>query len=754
MAHVALTSDRRGTIFAIDHLGRLFRNRHVTGSRRASLMHNGVGVEVGSGWNGVRQFAAVPVGDGVVLAGIDRGQSLVVALAPAGAADEWSTVTPPVAAPAVAPRSGYAAGAAAPRLHSVFAGGGALYMVTRDGALLRQRFSTPTPGASSPLSILSGVAAGAVETLEPAGWGGAMLTFADDAGTFFDITTNGTLRCQVAGANGAPASGAWQVLAHGWVRYPHVMAAGDGHLYAIGSEGAVEVHPYERASDGKVQLTVDNPRTTVGDAHILWGGNASDVEGYCWPLTQVPGGTIDFKAGVRLSNPPDGVLMDPAEPVMFTVEFRRLRRMKGGVEGVYDDVKIPASTPYTAPRYALNADYLEHGAGWETTFSLTIPDLPADDPGHWGSGIYAARCTDSQGRDYYISFVVRPKDVRRQFAVLANTNTWNTYNMWGGYGKYSHTYPVPETLPFFRPNPSLTPDIALAKPGGGNVGLSVLANSCHLLRGELWVLGWLEDQGAPYAVDVYTDQDMHDGIPGLGVDGAPNYRALILNTHPEYWSRAMYDHAKAYLARGGSILYLGGNGVYEEVVPSDDQRHLAIFPGVDRRKLPPSLTNEQIRLYSLTRTPYVGRPEHALFGVGFLNCSQPTGAAGQPFILEQDPTAPDANPVLAGVTLKKGDAMGKASVDVGQTDSNGVIQTFHANGWEIDMRGFGTPWQAYATNARLAFGTPPSGEMLSYRTDQGGVIFAAASLNFGGAMVLDANLARIVRNALDLCPPC
>ncbi|MBK6456178.1 MAG: hypothetical protein IPF87_08875 [Gemmatimonadetes bacterium] len=756
MAHVAITSDRRGTIFAIDHAGRLFRNRHQSGSRRVPLLHSGVGLAVGTGWAGVRQVAAIAVGERVLLAGIDRRQALVLASAPSGGDGEWDAVAAPTVTPLADPAD--PAGVSTPQLQSVFAGGGALYMITRDGALLRQRFTAGAPSSASPgaPTALPDIVAGPVDRIASGGWGDAMLVFADDEGTCFEITTDGTLRYQVvAGPGGAPSSGGWQVLARGWARYQHAMAAGDRHLYAIGSEGGVEVHRYDRGTDGTLQLSASGRGTVVGEAHILWGGNASDVEGYCWPLSQVPGGTIDVKVGVRLSNPPDGVPMDPDEPVSFTVDVRRLRRMKGGVEGVYDEVKLPALGTYRAPRYALNADYLEHGAGWATTFSLTIPDLPPGDPAHWESGLYAVRCTDTKGRDYYVSFVVRPREARRAFAVLANTNTWNAYNMWGGYGKYSHTYPVPETLPFFRPNPALTPDVAQATSRGKNVGLPVLTNSCHLLRAELWVLGWLEDQGAPYAVDVYSDQDMHDGIPGLGVDGAPPYRALILNTHPEYWTRAMYDHAIAYLARGGSILYLGGNGVYEEVVFSDDRQHMAIFPGVDRSKLPSTLTNEQIRLYSLMRTPYVGRPEHALFGVGFLNCAQ-SGAQGQPYILEQDPAAPDANPVLAGVTLKQGAAMGAASVDTGTPGSNGVAQTFCADGWEIDVRGFGTPWQAYAASARIAYGTgdDPSGEMLCYRTDQGGVVFAAASLNFGGAMVLDANLARIVRNALDLCPAC
>jgi hypothetical protein len=297
--------------------------------------------------------------------------------------------------------------------------------------------------------------------------------------------------------------------------------------------------------------------------------------------------------------------------------------------------------------------------------------------------------------------------------------------------------------------------VAQPTPGNTtNVGLPVLTNSCHLLRAELWVLGWLEDQGPAYGVDVYTDQDMHHGTPGLGVEGAPPYRALLLNTHPEYWTRTMYDHARAYLEAGGSLLYLGGNGVYEEVVLSADDEHMAIFPGVDRSKLAPTLTNEQIRLYALMRTPHVGRPEHALLGVGFLNCTQ-ASAQGQPYLLDQDPTAPNANPVLAGVTLAAGDAMGTASVDVLPPAAGSVVQTCHADGWEIDVRGDGTPWQAYAANARLAYGDgdSPSGEMLCFRTDAGGVVFAAASLNFGGAMVVDPNLSRIVRNALDLCPP-
>ena len=81
-----------------------------------------------------------------------------------------------------------------------------------------------------------------------------------------------------------------------------------------------------------------------------------------------------------------------------------------------------------------------------------------------------------------IVFVVRPAAPCGDFAVLANTNTWNAYNGWGGQSKYSNGF----KMSFERPNPSASP----VDDGQLN----------HLTRAELWTLNWLEDQG--YEFDV------------------------------------------------------------------------------------------------------------------------------------------------------------------------------------------------------------------------------------------------------------
>ncbi len=68
------------------------------------------------------------------------------------------------------------------------------------------------------------------------------------------------------------------------------------------------------------------------------------------------------------------------------------------------------------------------------------------------------------------------------------------------------------------------------------------------------ILGWLEKQGIEY--DVITDEDLHEEGVAL-LDG---YQAVLTGTHPEYYTTPMWDGLRAYLARKGRLVYLGGNG--------------------------------------------------------------------------------------------------------------------------------------------------------------------------------------------------
>jgi GH15 family glucan-1,4-alpha-glucosidase len=55
-----------------------------------------------------------------------------------------------------------------------------------------------------------------------------------------------------------------------------------------------------------------------------------------------------------------------------------------------------------------------------------------------------------------------------------------------------------------------------------------------------------------------------------------------VSTHPEYWTPLMYDRLTSYLDAGGSLAYLGGNGVFE-TGEYDDDRTLATIDTIPER---------------------------------------------------------------------------------------------------------------------------------------------------------------------------
>src|SRR5262249_179111 len=76
----------------------------------------------------------------------------------------------------------------------------------------------------------------------------------------------------------------------------------------------------------------------------------------------------------------------------------------------------------------------------------------------------------------------------------------------------------------------------------------------HLAPAEWRLLAWLERERIEY--DYYAETQLHFGQ--LDLDA---YRVLVLSTHPEYWSRQMYDRVKQWVfERGGRLVFPRRNG--------------------------------------------------------------------------------------------------------------------------------------------------------------------------------------------------
>jgi N,N-dimethylformamidase len=411
---------------------------------------------------------------------------------------------------------------------------------------------------------------------------------------------------------------------------------------------------------------------------------------------------------------------------------------------------------------------------WRTDFAWTIPeDLP--------SGVYAAHLTAAEGEtprgeteeDFIPFFVQPPRGMATSpLAFIASTATFMAYaNSHHGYED-----PIAEicygALLKFSPTDLFLlqrRDLGVStydrhRDGSGacySSRLRPILNSRPKQRiwnfnADLHITDWLDAIGQ--GCDVITDEDIHrEGLALL----AP-YRAVIAGSHPEYHSAAMLDAFDSYLARGGRLIYLGGNGFYWRTAFHDS------LPGVIevRRGETGTRTWEahpaEMHL-SFTGEPgglwrSSGRAPQRLVGVGFASEGFDTNSHYLQTPASRDPRAAF---ILEGVG---------ADEKIGDFGSLGG-----AAGLELDIADerLGTPPHAlvlassvehsnvYAVTPEELISAQPGtdgiehpkvrADIVFFETPKGGAVFSTGSIAWSSALAhndYDNNVARITGNVL------
>ena len=408
----------------------------------------------------------------------------------------------------------------------------------------------------------------------------------------------------------------------------------------------------------------------------------------------------------------------------------------------------PRLRPEHYDAVALHDDDLAE-AGWPETHRIAVPEAAV-------SGVYALEITANEETVRW-PFFVTPRQRQSDLAFLAPTFT---------YLAYADERLPPDRFPwlcddaghhFARAN-DLTSLYDTHNDGSG-VSLASfrrplatlrddyrypLCGAPHLLPVDLHLLRFLHAQSI--TVDVLTDGDLHDD--GGRLDG---YRGLITGSHPEYWTGAMRDALDAFQARGGHIAYLGGNGGYW--VTECDGHTIEVRRGLSGIRTWSSESGETH--LAMTGEPgglwrHRGRAEHPLLGVGLLAMGF---SRAQPFRRTTDSYAADLAWLFDGV----GDEpIGEAGL---------VLDG--AAGYEIDARSarWGTPAQSRLLAVAEGFNQgyvidsdatadglpePVHGEMVLTESDAGGMVFAASSVSWCGALPQAGTMNAVGRITLNL----
>ena len=223
-----------------------------------------------------------------------------------------------------------------------------------------------------------------------------------------------------------------------------------------------------------------------------------------------------------------------------------------------------------------DGDYTQTGVEWNK-YGYANPHLHQYVAGPRAVGLYYFHARTATGAEFSFPWIVAPARPTAPVAVLASNITWNAYNNFGGRSNYINPDRLPPTptvnarlelkrytdpdsvtydtddyapLSFDRPEPinHIDARTEITDPIEGRA-------ACHVAPAEWRLLGWLEREH--FAYDYYAETQLHDGT--LDLDA---YKVLIISTHPEYWSRAMYSGVKSWVhERGGKLMYLGGNGL-------------------------------------------------------------------------------------------------------------------------------------------------------------------------------------------------
>ena len=513
-----------------------------------------------------------------------------------------------------------------------------------------------------------------------------------------------------------------------YVALPDVLLEfeGGGHFVEARSRatGAVyaELRPadytvtLQKAGFGNKRSRLTIPSSAPHHFRLLSDG----LYGYVWPKCVRSGEKSEFRVHAV---------------EQYHLELWRYGWEKELVRGLgWYDEHGPRATMQITP----DGDYTQTGTAWNSQGYIN-PQLHQMVVAPARSGLYYFQARTNAGLFFSFPWAVAPAKPQASVAILGSDLTWNAYNNFGGRSNYISADALP-------PSPTVNARQDLSRytePGHATWGCESYAPlsfdrpepinhindgeqasdpiegraACHVAPTDWRLLAWMEREG--FAYDYYSETQLHNGVLDLRA-----YKVLVLPSHPEYWTRKMYERVKSWVFNeGGQLMYLGGNGLNCEVELIEGGR-MIVHNGTIRGLWPKDIGAE-------SRFAKRVESEANLLGVVF----DPRGImTGAPYRVEDD-----THWVFTDTGLKKGELFGVRSLH--KRCPGG------ASGHETDKISPSSP-----KNVRLlakGLNVDDGGaHLVAFETPSGGAVFSAGSICWISSLLVDEGVSRVTANVL------
>jgi N,N-dimethylformamidase len=285
-----------------------------------------------------------------------------------------------------------------------------------------------------------------------------------------------------------------------------------------------------------------------------------------------------------------------------------------------------------------------------------------------------------------------------------------------------------------------------------------IVNAPRHFAADLYLIDWFETKGLAY--DVVTDEDLHHGGHALL---AP-YRVVVTGTHPEYWTSAMRRAVEEFLAGGGRLMYLGGNGFYWVTSVDPERPHVI---EVRRGNAGSRAWNSEAgECYHSTSGElgglwlHRGLPPNRLVGIGFSSMGWDAHAPG--YVRRTESFDPRAEFIFQGVAPDEvigdfglvmggaaGDELDRFDASLGSPRHALVLASSagHSDYYQPVIEDY----LQINANLRKAGERNIHADMVFFETPNGGAVFSVGSICWCGSLShnhYDNNVSRITENVL------